>query len=114
MPPTLADRLEHVLDAIRDIETLLKGVNYDTFEADRIRRLAIERLLEIICEATRHVPPSLKATEPEIPWQKITNFGNQLRHAYHQTDPGIVWSVIHEDLGPLKVFVERVMRESGK
>lgn len=112
MPPTLADRVVHILEAINLIETTLAGVKYEDFKADQIRRLGIERLLEIVCEASRHIPPQIQASESGIPWRKITDFGNRLRHAYHQIDADIVWRVVHEDLGALKAFVERVMRES--
>jgi uncharacterized protein with HEPN domain len=114
MPPTLADRVRHILEAIADIETALSAATYEDFKTDRMRRLAIERLLEIICEATRHVPAEVKAQETQIPWRKVTNFGNQLRHAYDNIDPDIVWRVVHEDLGALKAFVERVIREAEK
>jgi uncharacterized protein with HEPN domain len=114
MPPTLADRVVHILEAINLIEATLAGVTYEDFKTDQIRRLGIERLLEIVCEAARHVPPQIKASEPGIQWPKITDFANRLRHAYHQIDVDIVWRVIHEDLGPLKAFAERVMREPSR
>jgi uncharacterized protein with HEPN domain len=114
MPPTLADRVVHILEAINLIQATLAGVSYDDFKTDQIRRFGIERLLEIVCEASRHVPPPIKASEPGIPWQRITDFGNRLRHAYHQIDADIVWRIIQEDLGALKAFVERVIRESNQ
>jgi uncharacterized protein with HEPN domain len=41
---------------------------------------AVERGLEIISEASRHVPPDLQAPETEIPWRQIAAIGNLLRH----------------------------------
>jgi uncharacterized protein with HEPN domain len=111
MPPTLADRVRHILEAIEDIERALAGKTPEGYAADHFLRLAIERLLEIVCEAWRHIPDRVKKGEPGIPWQKMVDFGNRLRHAYHRVDPAIVWSIVQNDLPPLKAFVERVIRE---
>jgi hypothetical protein len=35
-----------------------------------------ERGVEIVSEASRHLPPELKARHPEIPWQKVAGIGN--------------------------------------
>jgi uncharacterized protein with HEPN domain len=112
VPPTLADRLRHVLDAINDINHILEGKSHDEFVADRIMRAATERLLEIISEASRRVPEDIKARQPQIPWQRVADLGNILRHAYHNTNPDIIWRIATNDLAPLQAFAEKVMREA--
>ena len=110
MPPTLADRVWHILVAIQDIERALSNKTYDEFVADRLLRAAVERLVEIVCEATRRIPDELKCTEPAIDWQ--IDFGNRLRHAYHVVDPAIVWQIVRNDLPPMKAFAQRIIAES--
>ena len=102
MPPSLQDRVRHILDATAVIEQALRGRSREAFMADRLLRLAVERALEMICEASRHIPPELRAREPSINWRKMTDFGNKLRHAYHETDPALVWSIVRDDLPQLK------------
>jgi uncharacterized protein with HEPN domain len=77
-------------------------------------RLALERLLEIVCEASRHVPADIRATEMAIDWQRMTDLGNLLRHAYHRVDVGRLMTIAKADLPPLKAFVERVIRDEEK
>jgi uncharacterized protein with HEPN domain len=113
VPPTLADRLRHVLDAINDINHILKDKSRDEFIADRILRAATERLLEIISEASRRIPEDIKAQETKIPWQRVADLGNILRHAYHDTNPDIIWNIAKNDLAALQAFVEKVMREEA-
>ena len=108
MPPTLSDRVCHILDAIDAIDRALIGKSREDYAGDLILRLAVERLLEIVCEASRHIPRDAKAREPAIAWDKMIDFGNRLRHAYHRVDADIVWTVVTDDLPPLKAFVERV------
>lgn len=52
MPPTLADRLHHVLHAIENIEQFLGGKGQEDFAADQLVRMAVERSLEIVSEAS--------------------------------------------------------------
>jgi uncharacterized protein with HEPN domain len=113
VPPTLADRLRHVLDAIDNINHILEGKTREEFEKNQLLRLATERLLEIISEASRRIPNDVKARETAIPWQKVADLGNILRHAYHNTNPDIIWSIAKNDLAPLQAFAEKVMRDEG-
>ena len=112
MPPTLADRLVHILEAIDAIQTILTGKTREEFADDLPLRLAVERALEIICEASRQIPENIKAQQKAIDWQRMVDFGNLLRHAYHRVDPQIVFDISARDLPPLKAFAERVIRES--
>jgi len=114
VPPSLADRVRHILEAIRQIQAALSGVDYKQFEGDLLLRLAMERLLEIVCEASKYIPPDIKAGEPDVAWRKVTDFGNRLRHAYHSIDAAIVWQIANEDLEPLKRLVERIIRDAGE
>jgi len=86
----------------------------DDFAADLPRRLAVERALEIVCEAARRLPENIKARDETIDWQRMVNFGNLLRHAYHRVDPQIVFATVERDLPPLKAFAERIIRESER
>jgi uncharacterized protein with HEPN domain len=110
MPPSIEDRLRDTLEAIAEIDDVMKGVSFDQFLNDRKTRLVTERLLEIVCEASRSIPDDIKRNEPSIDWRKMIDFGNLLRHAYHQTKAETVWDVIENQLPPLKAVVERHIR----
>jgi uncharacterized protein with HEPN domain len=93
MTATLEDRLEHILDVIARVKRLTAGVTFGHFEQDGTLQW-VERGLEIISEASRSIPESLKA--------EYADLGNRLRHAYHQVDSLIVWKIVTEDLGDLE------------
>jgi len=113
MPPSVEDRLQDILRSTTKIEALLAGLTLDQFADDELLRMAIERYLEIICEASRRLPEAIKLDAPDINWQGMIDFGNILRHAYHSTDAEAVWNIINKHLPPLKSFVERRMATSG-
>lgn len=104
-------RLEHILEAIRDIEGFAAGKSLDDYLAHAWLRLATQRGVEIISEASRHLPRDLRARHPEIPWPDIAAIGNILRHGYDSLDHTIVWGVVDTHLPPLKAAVEAMLRE---
>jgi uncharacterized protein with HEPN domain len=76
---SLAPRLTDILDAIEHIRAEMAGVSIEAFEADWRKRWLVERGVEIISEASRHLTDELKARHPEIPWAKVAGIGNVLR-----------------------------------
>jgi len=81
-PRSLIPRLTDIIEAIERVNGVLAGVSLLAFEDDWQRRWLVERGVEIVSEASRHLPDDLKARNPEIPWQKVAGIGNILRHNY--------------------------------
>jgi len=106
----VALRLRDIQQAITDIRMLLQGRSLDDLVGDRISRAAFERFLEVISEASRHIPESEKARHDHMPWRQIADMGNHLRHAYHQVDPGILWDVYVHELDQLEEAVQAMLR----
>jgi uncharacterized protein with HEPN domain len=73
---------------------------------------AVERGLEIISDASRHVPAELKALAPEIPWRQIAAIGNLLRHEYQRADVTATWNIVEVWLPTLAIAIERLMAEA--
>jgi uncharacterized protein with HEPN domain len=106
--PTVGERIAHIDAAIDDIREALANHTRASFSDNMMLRMAVERLLEIISEASRHLPSEITATEPRINWRRLADLGNWLRHAYHRTDPGILWDMVENDLEPLRLFLRRI------
>jgi uncharacterized protein with HEPN domain len=67
------------------------------------KRWLVERGIEIISEASRHLTDELKARRPEIPWRKVAGIGNLLRHAYEHIAPDVLWKLPQADLLELEL-----------
>jgi uncharacterized protein with HEPN domain len=104
-------QLEHILEAIRDIEGFASGKSLQDYLDQAWLRLATQRGIEIVSEASRRIPPDLKAKHPEIPWPDIAGIGNILRHGYDSLDQAVVWGVVETHLPPLKAAIEAMLRE---
>ena len=105
-----ADRLRHVRDAVASIRTLLEGKTGPDALSDVIVRAALERFLEIVSEASRHIPTEWKDEHgSQVPWRDIANFGNLLRHAYQNVDARILWAIYADDLDPLEAAIDAML-----
>ena len=111
MRPTLADRTSHILDAADKIKTAVVGRTRESFAEDILIRLAVERLLQVISEASRFIPDDIKARNTAINWRGLADLGNWLRHAYHRTDADLLWNMIEDDLPPLETFIRTIAQE---
>jgi uncharacterized protein with HEPN domain len=80
--PSPEPRLKHIVDAIFYLRSDLQDATLESFAADRQKRWQVERGLEIVSEASRHLPEEMKARHPQIPWRKVAGIGNVLRHEY--------------------------------
>lgn len=94
MPRSVLLRLTDIQDAVRGVLGLTSAASFESFAHDWGMQRAVERALEIISEASRHLPDEYKASRPEIPWRQIAAIGNLLRHEYQRTDSLTVWNML--------------------
>jgi uncharacterized protein with HEPN domain len=113
----LSDRARLALVDIRDniglARQFVAGLSAEAFAADRRAFYAVTRCLEIVSEAARRLPPSLRARHPELPWRAIMGVGNVYRHDYDNVVEEIVWRTVNDSLGPLLAAVERELAAAG-
>ena len=65
-------------------------------------RSALERGIEVISEASRHLGRELKSQHKDVRWKDIAGIGNTLRHEYQRVDGHIIWNAVKDDLRTLK------------
>jgi uncharacterized protein with HEPN domain len=94
----LIPRLTDIIEAVERIRSILTDVTLDAFEADWQRRWLVERGVEIVSEASRHLGAELKARHPEIPRPKVAGIGNVLRHDYERIAADVMWKLAQIDL----------------
>jgi uncharacterized protein with HEPN domain len=104
-PRRIAPVIAEILEAIEGIQRATHGRSFEGFKQDWTVRLAVQRAIEIISEASKAIPAEMKATQPEIPWDKIRASGNILRHEYFRVADEVVWGVAQHDLEPLKAAI---------
>ena len=79
--------LKDILESIEKIEKFIKGLEFDDFSKDDKTIYAVLQALEIIVEATKNRPDSLKEEYPEVPWRKMTGTRDKIIHGYFSRIP---------------------------
>ncbi|MEO5357841.1 MAG: DUF86 domain-containing protein [Nitrospirae bacterium YQR-1] len=100
--PSPIPRLTDIVEAVELINSEMAGVTLPAFKSDRRKQWLVERGIEIISEASRHLPYELKDRHPEIPWPKVAGIGNVLRHDYENVAHDVLWHVVRDDLPALE------------
>jgi hypothetical protein len=74
-------RLRDIIAAVEHIDRLLHAKSFHDVQSDPFTRAAFERFLEIISEASRHIPDEMKASSPETQWRRIGDIASMPRYS---------------------------------
>jgi uncharacterized protein with HEPN domain len=105
----IADYLNDILTAIAEIDDFTRGINYEEFSTDKKTINAVIRSLEVLGEATKHIPAPFRKKHPDIPWSKMAGLRDVLIHDYMGVDLMTVWKVVKERLPEVKERVEELV-----
>jgi len=84
-------RLNHILDAILEIETYLINADFEEFMSNSMMRFACIKQMEIIGEASNHISEETKFQFSDIEWRQIVGMRNIFVHEYFGIDSKLVW-----------------------
>jgi uncharacterized protein with HEPN domain len=114
MPRDYRLYLDDILESIGRIREYVQDMEESDFESEQKTQDAVIRNLEIIGEAARNLPDSMKDEAGEIEWRKIIGLRNILAHEYFGTSVPIVWDVIQNKLIPLERACTMLLNKLGK
>lgn len=84
------------------------------FKSDQKTQYAVVRALEMIGEASKMVPDTIRQGHPEIPWKKMAGMRDKLIHAYFGTDLDLIWRTVSELLPALRPRIQSILDETEK
>jgi uncharacterized protein with HEPN domain len=106
------DYLRDIVDAAGKARRFVEGLDFAAFQRNDEKVFAVVRALEIIGEAARQVPASVRARHHDLAWKDIAGMRDKLIHDYFGVDLEVVWRTVHEDLPPLLAVIEHMLSES--
>jgi uncharacterized protein with HEPN domain len=109
--PSVTDRFGPIASMIHEIEAVPSGISRQGLIDDWRKRMALERMLEIISVASEHIPASMKAAETDVDWQAIADIGKRLENTRDRIEVEVLWTISHDKLPSLKTCAERHLRE---
>jgi len=105
------DYIQDILDAIKDAEDFVKGMNLDDFMNDKKTIFAAIKCIENIGEASKAIPQAIRNGYVDIPWKDMAGMRDKLSHAYFGVDLNVVWKTIQQDLPRLKILISEIIEE---
>lgn len=111
---THVDAVADVIEAIDHVARFVEGMTYDAFVEDVRTVYAVVRALEIIGEATKRIPQSMRDAHSEVPWRAMAGMRDKLIHDYMDVDVVVVWKTATEDLPELGPKLRRIVTEAAR
>ncbi|ERF60883.1 HepT-like ribonuclease domain-containing protein [Treponema socranskii] len=90
-----------ILKYSQEVIDIVKDENHNSFVNNRIKRLAIERLIQIIGEAANHLSGDFIQENQDIPWTKIIGLRNKIVHDYGEILTDRIWLIASESIPEL-------------
>lgn len=86
-------------------------MDLDGFLDARKPQLAVERLLEIVGEAARHISSEPKRDHPHVRWRQITDLRNVVSHEYFQVRPELIWDIAASEIPALSHQIRTILQD---
>ena len=106
--------LQDIVESADRIASYVEGITRSAFEADQMRIDAVIRNLQIIGEAVKKIPNSIREAYPSIPWHEIAALRNRVTHVYFDVDINVTWNVVQFELPMLKTQIQQILKERSE
>jgi uncharacterized protein with HEPN domain len=101
--------LEDIVTSSDKIGRYTIGLTFDRFVADDRTFDAVVRNLEIIGEASKSVPDSIRSQYQDVPWRKMAALRDVVIHGYFGIDKQLVWDIVQKDIPTTRLKVSAIL-----
>ena len=93
--------LKDIATCATKVLSYTRGMDLETFLADERTYDAVLRNLELVGEASKHIPESFRKQHPMIDWRRMSGLRDILAHAYFGVDDLILWDLVQHKIPAL-------------
>lgn len=100
--------IEDISTCVKQIEEYLNGVSEENFYKNDSLQSAVMMKLQIIGEASRNIPNSVKAVNPSMPWRELANVRDLIAHGYYQIGASYIWKTAKNQIPKIKEALKNI------
>ena len=104
--------LKDIFEAMGAAQTFIEGMDFDLFVEDDKTTSAVVRKLEIIGEAAKIVPETIRQKYPQVPWRNMAGMRDRIIHAYFAVDYIVVWNTLKVDIPQLQPIIKQILKDT--
>ena len=93
----------------REAHDLVRRVSFEKLEGNSMRKLALERALELLGEAARRVSPGFQAKHAQIDWRALVGQRNVMAHDYGKINHRRLYDSAREKVPLLLAELNRML-----
>ncbi|MEK6583136.1 MAG: DUF86 domain-containing protein [Nitrospirota bacterium] len=103
--------IKDILEHIEKVESFIGDMSYEDFIRDTKTNFAVVRCVEIVGEAAKNIPDSIREKYKQVPWKYLTGKRDKIAHFYFGIDLKRVWEVATVKLPPLKPNIQQILAD---
>lgn len=105
--------LDDILLSMNRIAEYIIGYDFIKFKQDYKTVDAVIRNFEIIGEAAKNLPDTIKEKYKEVPWEEMYYLRNKVSHEYFGIDYEIIWEIATNYLPDNKAQIEEIIKKEA-
>jgi uncharacterized protein with HEPN domain len=109
-PVSVSLLLFDIFESIEKIENYTRDVTFEQLMLDERTKDVILRNIQIIGEASKHIPDWLASSSPDVDWSGISSMQDIITHRYFRVDWNLLWTSIHDELPVLKSQIRKMVK----
>jgi uncharacterized protein with HEPN domain len=101
--------LSEIQSAALEVLEFTEGMSKDDVIADRKTKNAVIRSLEVMGEAAKGIPQTIRDKHPEIPWKEICGMRDVLIHQYFGINEDRLWEAIEKRVPAIVADISHII-----
>jgi uncharacterized protein with HEPN domain len=106
--------LSDILKALEAIEGFVEGQSFEDFKKDDKSSSAVIRKFEMIGEAAKQIPESIKRDYPSVAWKEMAGMRDKLIHCYFGVNYELLWQTIKNRIPEIKPVIIQILQDIAR
>jgi uncharacterized protein with HEPN domain len=114
MSTSAHDILRHISVEAQFLARAISGVSAEDFGQDEVLMRACVRSIEVIGEATKKLPDSIRSKYPDVEWKNMAGMRDRLIHDYFGVDYELVYDVAQNRAAGLARQIDQILEREER